>query len=193
MPSGLQSKTMVGLTFSVSNHTHTHTQSTELKETGNSLVQRFSNIFFFFLNSEAHPSSSLYFFIQIKYPIEPYHEMWIHVEPAYLGAHCPTWGFPGDSAVKNLPSTQESQKTWVRSLVWEDPLEERMATHSSIWTGWWATAHGVAESWTQLKQLSTILCGGRAVSSCLPEAYQSDLIQGCASFILQRRKSGEVT
>ena len=39
------------------------------------------------------------------------------------------WGFPGGSAVKNLPAKQE---TWVRSLSREDPLEERMATHSSI-------------------------------------------------------------
>ena len=31
--------------------------------------------------------------------------------------------------VKNPPSKQE---TWVRSLCWEDPLEEEMATHSSI-------------------------------------------------------------
>ena len=31
--------------------------------------------------------------------------------------------------VKNLPAIQE---TWVRSLSWEDPLEEGMATHSSI-------------------------------------------------------------
>ena len=31
--------------------------------------------------------------------------------------------------VKNLPATQE---TWVRSLDWEDPLEEGMATHFSI-------------------------------------------------------------
>ena len=30
--------------------------------------------------------------------------------------------------VKNLPEIQE---TWVRSLGWEDPLEEGMATHSS--------------------------------------------------------------
>ena len=34
--------------------------------------------------------------------------------------------------VKNLPATQETQETWVRSLGWEDPLEEGMATHSSI-------------------------------------------------------------
>ena len=38
-------------------------------------------------------------------------------------------GFPGGSVVKNLPSKQEM---WVQSLVWEDPLEEEMATHSSI-------------------------------------------------------------
>ena len=31
--------------------------------------------------------------------------------------------------VKNLPAMQESQ---VQSLGWEDPLEEEMATHSSI-------------------------------------------------------------
>ena len=31
--------------------------------------------------------------------------------------------------VKNLPAMQE---TWVRSLGLEDPLEEEMATHSSI-------------------------------------------------------------
>ena len=31
--------------------------------------------------------------------------------------------------VKNLPAVWE---TWVQSLSWEDPLEEGMATHSSI-------------------------------------------------------------
>ena len=30
--------------------------------------------------------------------------------------------------VKDLPATWE---TWIRSLSWEDPLEEGMATHSS--------------------------------------------------------------
>ena len=33
--------------------------------------------------------------------------------------------------VKNVPAMRE---TWVRSLDWEDPLEEGMATHSSILT-----------------------------------------------------------
>ena len=50
--------------------------------------------------------------------------------------------------VKNLPAIWEA---WVRSLGWEDPLEEGMATHSSILAqripmdrgAWWATVHGV--------------------------------------------------
>ena len=43
-------------------------------------------------------------------------------------------GFPGGSDVKLLA---EMQETWVLSLDWEDPLEEGMATHSSIlaWRG----------------------------------------------------------
>ena len=38
-------------------------------------------------------------------------------------------GFPGGQLVKNLTTMQE---TWVRSLGWEDPLEEGMVTHPSI-------------------------------------------------------------
>ena len=58
--------------------------------------------------------------------------------------------------VKNLLAMQE---TWVLSLGLEDPLEEGMATHSSIlawripWTeepGGLHTVHGVAKSWIQL-------------------------------------------
>ena len=47
---------------------------------------------------------------------------------------------------------------WVQSLGWEDPLEECMATHSSIlaWRipidrgDWQATVHGVTRSQIQL-------------------------------------------
>ena len=61
--------------------------------------------------------------------------------------------------IENLPAMQEAQ---VRSLGWEDPLEEGMATHSSIlaWRipmdrgTWWATVHRVTNSQTQLKRLS---------------------------------------
>ena len=38
-------------------------------------------------------------------------------------------GFPSDSVVKNLPAKQE---TGVPSLGWEEPLEKKMAIHSSI-------------------------------------------------------------
>ena len=57
--------------------------------------------------------------------------------------------------VKNPPVMLE---TWVRSLGWEDPLEEGMATHSSI-LAWripmdrgacGAAVQGVPKSWTQL-------------------------------------------
>ena len=50
------------------------------------------------------------------------------------------------------------RETWVQSLGQEDPLEEGMATYSSIlaWRipmdrgTWRATVHEVAESWTRL-------------------------------------------
>ena len=55
--------------------------------------------------------------------------------------------------VKNPPAMWE---TWVRSLDWEDLLEESLTIHSSIvaWRNpmdrgaWQATVHGVAKSWT---------------------------------------------
>ena len=42
---------------------------------------------------------------------------------------CITLTFPDGSDVKNLPTMRE---TWVQFLGWEDPLEKRMAIHSSI-------------------------------------------------------------
>ena len=36
--------------------------------------------------------------------------------------------------IKNPPAVQEIQEVWVQSLGQEDPLEEGMATHSSILT-----------------------------------------------------------
>ena len=62
------------------------------------------------------------------------------------------------SFLKNLPV----QETWVQSLGWEDPLEEGMATHSSVPArkisinrkAWWAAVHGVAQSRTQLSDFT---------------------------------------
>ena len=60
-------------------------------------------------------------------------------------------GFPGGSVVRNLPV----QETQVRSLGWEDPLEEERATHSSFlawetpWTeepGELQSVHGITKS-----------------------------------------------
>ena len=64
--------------------------------------------------------------------------------------------------VKNLPAMQ---KTRIRSLGREEPLEEGMAIHSSIlaWRihmdrgAWWAMVHVVTKSQTRLKPHSTIL------------------------------------
>ena len=47
----------------------------------------------------------------------------------YKGDNPTHRGFPSGSVVKNPPATQETQ---VQSLGWEDPLEEGMATHSSV-------------------------------------------------------------
>ena len=44
-------------------------------------------------------------------------------------------GFPSGSVIKNPPAMQELQEMQVRSMGQEDPLEEGMATHSSILAG----------------------------------------------------------
>ena len=54
-------------------------------------------------------------------------------------------GFPSGSVVKNPPAMQETQ---VQSLGREDPLEEGMATHSSIlaWRIPWTEESGGLQS-----------------------------------------------
>ena len=66
--------------------------------------------------------------------------------------------FPSGLVVKNPPASQEPQETWILSMVWEDPLEENMTTHFSIFAwripvdrgAWWAAVHGVTKSQTRL-------------------------------------------
>ena len=70
----------------------------------------------------------------------------------YLGVDL---GFPG-----GLDSKASKLETWVPSLGWEDPLEEGVATHSTIlaWRinmdrgSWGATVHRVAKSQTSLSE-----------------------------------------
>ena len=53
-------------------------------------------------------------------------------------------------------SMQETQETWTHSLGWEDPLEEEMATHSSIlaWRIPWTEEPGGLQSmgWQKVRQ-----------------------------------------
>ena len=56
-----------------------------------------------------------------------------------------TWGFPGGSAVKNLPAMQETR---VQFLGLEDPVEKEMATPSSTdaWKIPWTEEPGSLQS-----------------------------------------------
>ena len=62
-----------------------------------------------------------------------------------------SWSSLVTQIVKNLPAVWE---TWARSLSWDDPLEEGMATYVSTlaWRillsrgAWWATVHGITKS-----------------------------------------------
>ena len=74
----------------------------------------------------------------------------------YICTHSQSWASLVAQMVTNPPAMR---KTWVRCLGWEDPLEESMATHSSIlaWRipkdegTWQVTVHGlqtVGHDWT---------------------------------------------
>ena len=58
-------------------------------------------------------------------------------------------GFPSGSVIKNLSAKQE---TWVWSLSLEDPLEKKVATHSSIlaWEmPWMVEPGGLQSMWSE--------------------------------------------
>ena len=50
--------------------------------------------------------------------------------------------------VKNPPAMQETEETWVQTVGQKDPLEEEMATHSSIlaWRVPWTAEPGGLQS-----------------------------------------------
>ena len=88
----------------------------------------------------------------------------MHCETTILTKPCYHWpkswskyilGFPGGTMVKTPPTIQETQEMWVRYLGEKDPLEQGMATHSSIliWKITWTEepgglVHRVAKSRT---------------------------------------------
>ena len=75
-----------------------------------------------------------------------------------------SWASLVSQMAKNLPAMRE---TWVQSLGWEDPLEEGMASLSSILAcsilidrgAWKAVVHGVAKCWMGLSTHSVGYCG----------------------------------
>ena len=56
-----------------------------------------------------------------------YQCLWIYLFDVYLIV----LGYPGGSVVKKKKKSSAMQETCVQSLGWEDPLEKKMATHSS--------------------------------------------------------------
>ena len=77
------------------------------------------------------------------------HTYMIHLKEATGGER----GFPGGLVIKNPPAKQE---VWVWSLVQEDPLEKKMATHSSIlaWEIPWTEEPNGCRPWGD-KELDT--------------------------------------
>ena len=79
--------------------------------------------------------------------LRPLSQVWYHVSKGWAVGRASLVA----QTVKNPPAVQE---TWIQSLGWKGPLEEDMATHSSIlaWKipmdrgAWWATVHGFTES-----------------------------------------------
>ena len=82
---------------------------------------------------------------------------------------CKMMGFPCGSVVKNPPVIQEPQEAQVQPLGGEDPLEEGMATHSSIlsWRIPWTEEPGglrfiglqrVRYYWSDLASMQDELC-----------------------------------
>ena len=73
-----------------------------------------------------------------------------------------SWTSPVAQLVKKLPAMREAR---VQSLGWEDPLEEGMATHSSIFAwrilmdrrAWWATVHGIVKESDTTEELTLLL------------------------------------
>ena len=105
-----------------------------------------------------------------------------------------SWASMVAQLVKNLLAIWE---TWVWSLGWEDPLEEGMATHSSILAWripmdrgvWWATARGTAKSWTLLSDQAQHSTAYKSICKSLDDSKKNVMFyqepsQKCRSCIV---------
>ena len=140
------------------------------------MVQKNRHFFFFFffcqrspfntIYSEVHPLELFWEFSEVLNTVVPGDTLLTF--PPFLSHSLHSLNFPKMTSKINYTKLLASTcafmgnpamwETWVRSLGWEDPLEEGMATHSSI-LAWripldrralWATVPGVAKSRTQL-------------------------------------------
>ena len=96
-------------------------------------------------------------------------------------------GFPGDPVVRNTPTVQETR---VQSLGWEGPLENEMATHSSVlvWGTPWTEEpgglqpRGPRKSQARLRNQTTTTSQGCV---CQPQPSSSpSLLLGVHTFVL---------
>ena len=93
--------------------------------------------------------------------------LWDWSERTWFSSYLYGLSFHCGSTVKNLPAMQEPLEVRVWSLGWEDPLEESMATHSSIlawripWTEELGKLHStvskrVGHDWSHWVHISTL-------------------------------------
>ena len=90
----------------------------------------------------------LFYFLLYSLVNQPY----VYIYPLFL--ELPSHFKSPQSTENSVGKSSVMQETPVRFLGWEDPLEEGMATHSSIlaWRtptdrgAWWVIVRGVAES-----------------------------------------------
>ena len=89
------------------------------------------------------------------------------------------WAFLVAQTVKNLPAIWE---TWVLSLGWEDPLEEGMATHSSILA--WRIPRTAEPGGLQSMGLQRVRHGWIRTHALLRKEFSTSSLQSICNSIL---------
>ena len=85
-------------------------------------------------------------------------------------------GFPSGTVAKNHLPMQETQEKWVQSLGQEDPLEQEIATHSSILTWkipWMEGPGGLQSMESRRVRHNSRLCLSQAPKVSLPQHFSS--------------------